>query len=100
MNSKAHTGACGELYVTQYFLEQGYEVFRNVAATGPVDLVVYKDGKLVMIDVKSTTTAYTRTDGSIMLNVKVCRRDDGVWQIGYNHQTKELHFPEGFWEES
>jgi len=99
MNSKAHTGACGELFVTQYFLEQGYEVFRNVAAAGPIDLVISKNDKLIPIDVKSTTTAYTRVDGSTMLNIKVCRREDGVWQIGYNHQTKEIHFPEGFWEQ-
>jgi Holliday junction resolvase-like predicted endonuclease len=100
MNSKAHTGACGELFVIQYFLEQGYEVFHNVAPAGPIDVVIFKDGKFIPIDVKSTTTAYTRTDGSTMLNIKVCRREDGVWQLGYNHQTKEIHFPEGFWEEN
>jgi len=99
MNSKGHTGACGELFVTQYFLELGFEVLRNVAPTGPIDLVIYRDGKLTPIDVKTTTTAYTRVDGSIMLNVKVCKRDDGVWQVGFNHQTKEVHIPEGFWEE-
>jgi hypothetical protein len=99
MNSKAHTGACGELFVSQYFLEKGFEVLRNVSPTGPIDLVVYKNGKLIAIDVKTTTTAYTRKDGSIMMNVPVCHRDDGVWQLGFNHQTKEIHFPEGFWEE-
>ena len=98
MNSKGHVGACGELFVTQYFLEKGFEVLRNVAPTGPIDLVIYRDGKLTPIDVKTTTTAYTRVDGSIMLNVKVCHREDGVWQVGFNHQTKEVHIPEGFWE--
>lgn len=99
MKSKGHTGAWGELYVSQYFLEQGYEVFRNFSPTGPIDIVIYKDGKTKLIDVKTTTTAYTRVDGSIFLNIKVCRRDDGVWQVGVNHSTKEIHFPDGFWED-
>lgn len=99
MNSKGHTGAYGELFVSQYFLAKGYEVLRNVAPTGPVDLAIYKDGKIKLIDVKTTNSAYTRVDGSTYLNVKVCLRDDGVWQVGFNVQDNELHFPEGFWDE-
>ena len=95
--SRGATGACGELYVCQYFLTKGYQVFRNVAPTGSVDIIIYKDGVSKLIDVKTTTTAYTRKDGSIFINVPCEKRGD-IWLLAFNAETNELHFPEGFWE--
>jgi hypothetical protein len=100
MNSKVHSGAVAELFVCQYFLSMGLEVFRNVAASGPIDILLYskENGKSLPIDVKSTNTPYTRADGSLMLNIKIGKRDDGVWNIGYVHGEASVRLPEGFWE--
>jgi Holliday junction resolvase len=50
--STSKKGAIGELTATVWLLAQGYEVFRNVAADGPVDLIATKGGELIKIDVK------------------------------------------------
>jgi Holliday junction resolvase-like predicted endonuclease len=53
--STTHLGATTELKACAWLLEQGFEVFRNVSYTGPVDIVVLdkQDGKLFKIDVKT-----------------------------------------------
>ena len=48
-----HRGAITELRACSWLLAEGYEVFRNVSAFGPVDVVAIKDGVTRYIDVKS-----------------------------------------------
>jgi Holliday junction resolvase len=48
-----HRGAISELIACAWLLEQGYEVFRNVSACGLADLVAFKDGATLLIDVKT-----------------------------------------------
>jgi Holliday junction resolvase-like predicted endonuclease len=100
MNSTAHVGAAGELFACNYFLSQGLEVCRNVAASGPVDIMVFnkENGKSAAIDVKSIRTLYTRVDGSLILNHRTELRLDGVWQIVWVHGEASPRLPEGFWE--
>lgn len=64
MNSK-HKGANSELIASVYLLNEGYEVFRNVSAHGPADLVAWnpETNETLYIDVK-TATRYIRQDGS------------------------------------
>ena len=100
MISTSHTGAAGELFACQYFLSLGLEVFRNVAHTGPVDLMLYnkENNKSVAVDIKSVHSPYIRADGTFSLGLKVIHRDDGVWQLGYVHGETSLRLPDGFWE--
>lgn len=100
MNSKNHTGAAAEMLVSAFFLGQGLEVFRNVASSGPIDLVVVnkQTNKTVFVDVKSFRSFYTRVDGTFTLGSKCCLRDDNVWQVVYVHGEAAPRFPEGFWE--
>jgi len=100
MNSKNHTGAAGEMLVSAFFLSQGLEVFRNVASSGPIDLIVVNKeiNQTVFVDVKSFRSPYTRVDGTFTLGSKCCLRDDGVWQVAYVHGEATPRFPEGFWE--
>lgn len=92
-------GQIGELAVQAHFLKLGYEVFNNVCAHGPIDLVVVdlETGTSTFIDVKSIATLTYNKDGSISpafgnrLGLK-----NGVWNIGYIHETKEVIYPEGF----
>jgi hypothetical protein len=46
-------GGYSELVACTWLLENGYEVFRNVADRGYADLVAYRGGKVIMIDVKT-----------------------------------------------
>ena len=100
MNSTAHVGAAGELFACNYFLSNGLEVCRNVAASGPVDIMVFNkdNGKSVAIDVKSVRTPYTRIDGTYCLPAKCILRDDGVWQVVWVHGEIALRIPAGLWE--
>lgn len=50
---KGTKGAHSELIAAAWLLENGYAVFRNVSAHGPVDLVAIKDSEVTLIDVKS-----------------------------------------------
>lgn len=45
-------GARNELLATVWLLNQGYQVFRNVSAHGPIDIIGLKDGKFEHFDVK------------------------------------------------
>lgn len=60
------TGAHNELLATVWLLKQGFEVFRNVSAHGPIDLIAMRHGSDVderwLLDVKST---HYRDDGSM-----------------------------------
>jgi Holliday junction resolvase-like predicted endonuclease len=100
MNSTNHTGAAGEMLVCAFFLSHSLEVFRNVASSGPIDLVVInmQTNKSALVDVKSVRSPYTRADGSICLPKKSELRSDGVWQIAYVHGETAPRLPEGFWE--
>lgn len=58
--SSSANGTQSELVAALWLMKQGYEVFRNLAPVGPVDLVGLKDGKTELFDVK---TAYRAQDG-------------------------------------
>lgn len=60
-----HRGAWSEIVAMSWLIEQGYEVFRNVSATGLADLVAhdFESGKTWLIDVK-TCTLYLNKDGT------------------------------------
>ena len=53
MKDTNRTGDISELKAVVWLLEQGYEVFRNVGCTGPIDIVAIKDGITTLIDVKT-----------------------------------------------
>jgi hypothetical protein len=54
-----HRGARAELAACHWLLEQGYEVFRNVSYYGHADVVAFRDGEFLRIDVKSGRSALT-----------------------------------------
>lgn len=58
-------GSINELRVCVHFLNLGYEVFRNVSATGKGDIIIWKRGKTpIVIDVKAVCYGvYVRKDG-------------------------------------
>lgn len=64
-NSRHHKGAYSEMAACMWLLKQGYEVFRNISCTGPIDIVAWnrKTGEFFPYDVKSMAS-YERKDGS------------------------------------
>lgn len=57
---QSRLGAYNELIAASWLMALGYEVFRNVAPVGPVDIVGIKDGSVELFDVKG---AYKTEDG-------------------------------------
>lgn len=99
MNSTAHVGAVGELFACSFFISFGLEVCRNIAASGPVDIVVYnkENGRMIAIDIKSLRSPYVKLDGSYSIGQKVEWKDN-IAQCVYVHGETSLRLPEGFWE--
>ncbi len=56
--SSGDIGASYELLVSAELMQRGFDVFRNLSPNGPVDLVVYKDGKLLRVQVKGSPHAF------------------------------------------
>ena len=55
IHSVSKTGAMSELLVSNHFLNLGFEVFRNVSPTGPVDLMVMNPETMEVIPVDIKT---------------------------------------------
>jgi hypothetical protein len=64
-------GAQGELIASAWLLGLGYEVFRNVSASGPADLIAWEQdtGVTHFIDVKTVAydAIYERSNGSLCI---------------------------------
>ena len=62
--SASRIGDVTELELCYHFLNSGYEVFRNVSCTGPVDFITLdtNSGQLTMYDSK-TANVHTKKDG-------------------------------------
>jgi Holliday junction resolvase-like predicted endonuclease len=69
MGQSKHQGAQAELVACNYFLEQGFEVFRNVSQHGPADLAIWdpKTEETVFVDVKNGFK-YVKTDGTVSVH--------------------------------
>jgi hypothetical protein len=50
---RKHKAARAELLACAWLLQQGYEVFRNVSLSGFIDIIAYKNGETLKLDVKS-----------------------------------------------
>ena len=63
-------GDITELDICHHFLEQGFEVFRNVASSGPVDFVTLdtNTGEIPLYDSK-TVNPYFNKDGECVLHL-------------------------------
>jgi Holliday junction resolvase-like predicted endonuclease len=92
----AHVGAVSELAAASWLLGQGYEVFRNVSAHGPADLIAWnpETGEKIVLDV-TTARPYVRQDGTVnyqWASTKLKKMDQGIRVLVY--VPEEDHF---FW---
>jgi Holliday junction resolvase-like predicted endonuclease len=101
MQSTNKRGAVAELIVATELMKMGFDVFQNLCRTGIADLVVLNPSNMttVCVDVKSELARYVRKDGTTGHNLSTkVKYENGVWYIGYIHQTNEILYPEGFFE--
>lgn len=79
---RTKVGDITELEVSAYFLKKGYEVFRNVTACGPADLVIWnpKDGSVYLIDTKT----YHGKPEHVENYIQNIQKDNGVKIVPYN----------------
>lgn len=63
-------GDITELDICHYFLEHGFEVFRNVSSSGPVDFVTLdtNTGEITLYDSK-TVNPYVSKDGKCVVHM-------------------------------
>ena len=97
MNSKNHLGAAGELLACAFFLDHGLEVFRNVASSGPADIVLQNEDKFLAVDIKCVRSPYVRKDGEYSLPQQP-RWTGGAAVVVIVHGEAAVRLPEGFWE--
>lgn len=100
MLSTTKKGRIGELAVAMYLLNQGLEVFENVAADGPADLVAWNinTGKMALVDSK-TQRGYIKKNGDLSFSWKAANKNDQVFVLFINEQTGELYPQEGLFEQ-
>jgi hypothetical protein len=96
VDSPSRTGDFSEYYAVTWLWDSGYEVFINAGCTGPIDLIAYKDGDLVLIDVK-TESIDTRDRGKgkywyVAGGRTAHQKEIGVKLLGFNPETRHLRF--------
>lgn len=81
-------GGISELEVCAYYLREGYEVFRNVSASGPADIIVWnpESGEVHIIDVKTYVSCLDPKNFITNLENK---SDNKVKILPYNYNTRE-----------
>jgi hypothetical protein len=85
-------GRVAELLATTFYLKQKYHVFNNVSSHGPFDLVVVnKEGKTMLIDVKSVTRR-TRDNSSIQRTPTPLQNKLGVKILYVDVDKKECRY--------
>lgn len=74
--NRKHIGAKTELEACAWLLAQGYEVFRNVSPFGLGDLIVWKNGTSILIDVKTGSYIPLATEEQLKYKVKFLIKND------------------------
>jgi len=88
-------GDLAEHYAITYLWDNGYEVFRNCGCTGPIDMVAYKDGKTLLIDVKTMYADLRYPDSVTACSSRTAlQKEIGVVILQFNPITRELRFTE------
>jgi hypothetical protein len=77
----SNKGAINELKVCAWFLEKGYEVFRNVSPIGKGDIIIWKKGEPPkVIDVKCTRN-YITSKGELSQKAGATSKTKGVYTV-------------------
>jgi Holliday junction resolvase len=87
-------GDIAEFYAVTWFWDQGYEVFLNPGSSGMADMVIYKDGKMTLIDIKHLMRD-PRKDNWYVKDVRTPKqKEHGVQLVGFHPDTRKCRFVE------
>ena len=89
---KSRIGDIAEHYALTWLWDNGYEVFLNPGSSGPIDLIAYKDGECILVDVKTM-----QKDRKYDVYTNSCVRTSlqkelGVVFLGFNPKTRKLRW--------
>lgn len=87
--STGNTGALGELLVTCDLIRKGYHVFRAVSHSCICDLCVIKDGKIHLLEVR---TSHRDKQGNISYNKKTRLKPEEVIFAAVVHRDKGAEY--------
>ena len=91
-HNKSRMGDIAEHYAITWLWDNGYEVFLNPGASGPIDLIAYKDGECTLVDVK-TMQKDTRYDVYTNSSVRSpLQKEMGVVFLGFNPKNRKLRW--------
>ena len=82
--TESRKGDLAEFYAVTWLWDQGYEVFKNSASQGPIDIIAFKNGKTFLIDVKTI-----KISGSGAKRTKL-QKELGVILVSFDRQTRKL----------
>ena len=93
-HSTSRVGDIAEHYAITWLWDNGYEVFLNPGANGPIDLIAYKDGECILVDVKTCRRRSKRSSDSwdCSKTRTPLQKQLGVVLLGFNPKTRKLRW--------
>ena len=83
-------GDFAEFYAVTWLWDQGYEVFLNAGCTGPIDLVAFKEGETMLVDVKTRILSKAGERGGHRKSQR--QKNLGVVFLEFRPETRDFHW--------
>ena len=90
--SPQRKGDLAEYYAVTWLWDNGYEVFPNAGASGPIDMVGFKDGEITLIDVKTLYTDNRDNTLTVTTTRTQEQKNLGVVFLGFVPETRQLRW--------
>lgn len=94
IKNSSRKGDLAEFYAVTWLWDNGYEVFLNAGCTGPIDMIAFKDGKTILIDVK-TVILDPRSPNAIKSKNSsrtAVQKELGVVILNFDADTRKLRW--------
>lgn len=85
-------GDLAEFYAVTWLWDNGYEAFLNAGCTGPIDIIAYKDGEVIFIDVKTSQLDRRKDKQTCKQVLTKQQREMGVVILLFNPETRKLRW--------
>jgi hypothetical protein len=90
-SGKVFKGAAAELMVCVHLMRQGYYVYRAESPHGPFDLVAYRDGVTLRVEVKSMNWSLTNRERGYGPSVTWPTNDEWDLLVVVDHESQVCH---------
>ena len=92
--NSSRKGDFAEFYAVTWLWDNGYEVFLNAGCTGPIDMIAFKDGKTILIDVKTVTLdpRFPNDIKSRNSSRTAVQKELGVVILNFDSDTRKLRW--------